>query len=114
MKATIIITVLLAISFCRLTAQNIEPAQQPVNYCGNPNYLIQSTLPEFTQDTVFQGFMWGSKHVLSKALGCTQSDNWYQDSIKNVPDYADQTDLHRWLYQLVRSPRWFFACGFFV
>ncbi len=89
MKAKIIIIVLLAITFCRLTAQNIEPAQQPVNYCGNPNYVIQSTSPEFTQDTVFNGWMWGSKHVISKALGCTQSDNWYNDSLYTVPDYSN-------------------------
>jgi hypothetical protein len=89
MKATIIITVLLAISFCRLFGQNIEPAQQPVNYCGNPNYVINSNSAQFIIDTVVTGWMWGSKKIISKALGCTQSDNWYTDSIKNVPDYSN-------------------------
>ena len=88
MKATIIITVLLAISFCQLTAQNIEPAQQKVYYCGD-SLLIDNQTPQFTIDTVVTGWMWGSKKIISKALGCTQSDNWYQDKFTYIADHSN-------------------------
>lgn len=88
MKAKIIIIVLLAICFGRLTAQTIEPRQQKVYYCGD-SLMIDSKSPQFTIDTVITGWMWGSKQIISKALGCTQSDNWYHDSFTNLADHSN-------------------------
>lgn len=51
MKAKIIILLFLAIS-STLNAQNFEPAQQPVNYCGNPNYSLRSGLHYIPKITV--------------------------------------------------------------
>ena len=88
MKTTIIIIVLLTICLSRLTAQTIEPSQQKVYYCGD-SLMIDSQSPQFTIDTVVTGWMWGSKQIISKALGCTQSDNWYQDKFTYIADHSN-------------------------
>ncbi|MEI6091670.1 MAG: hypothetical protein WCR42_14535, partial [bacterium] len=88
MKTKIILIIVLAISFSHLESQTIEPKQQKVYYCGDST-LIDSQSPQFTLDTIVTGWMWGAKHVISKALGCTQSDNWYNDSLYTVPDYSN-------------------------
>ena len=76
-------------NYANLRSQDLEPAQQPVNYCGNPNYVIKSDSAQFVIDTVVTGWMWGSKKIISKALGCTQSDNWYQDKFTYIADHSN-------------------------
>ena len=88
MKINFVIIVLLALSFCRLLGQDIEPAQQKVYYCGD-SLLIDNQSAQFTIDTVVTGWMWGSKKIISKALGCTQSDNWYQDKFTYIADHSN-------------------------
>jgi hypothetical protein len=88
MKAKVIILLFLAINSNLLIAQNFEPKQHKVNYCGDSS-LINSQSSQFTQSQIFKGWMWGSRYVLSKSLFCTQSDNWYADSFTGIVDSAN-------------------------
>ena len=100
MRAKIILILLVGLLFANyanLRSQTTEPIKQPIVYYNDSTYYLDSQMPQFTQSKVFKGWMWGSRYVLSKALFCTQSDNWYADDFTNIVDSANM---------FVRSNRW--------
>ena len=56
----IILVGLLFANYANLRSQDIEPAQKPVVYCGDSTFIIDSETPQFTQNEMVKGWMWGS------------------------------------------------------
>jgi len=76
-------------NYTNLRSQDTEPVHQPVNYCGNPNFFIFDTLPQFTQYQFIKGWMWDSRRSINKAFYSNQGDNWYPDSFSKIGDSAN-------------------------